>query len=69
MASATGIPERRYSDIESDGAEQRETEPLLGRPGDAAQEDGVPMFRNLVLGRLIPSFYTPRPLGANIHRV
>ncbi|KAH8706565.1 eukaryotic cytochrome b561-domain-containing protein [Ilyonectria robusta] len=50
MASATGVPERRYSDIESDGAEQRETEPLLGRPGDAAQEEGVPMFRNLVLG-------------------
>ncbi|KAF7551055.1 hypothetical protein G7Z17_g5285 [Cylindrodendrum hubeiense] len=50
MASATGIPERRYSDVESDGAEQRETEPLLGRPGDASQEEGVPMFKNLVLG-------------------
>ncbi|KAK7398354.1 hypothetical protein QQX98_012269 [Neonectria punicea] len=51
MASATGIPERRsYSDVEYDGAERRESEPLLGRPGDASQEEGVPMFRNLVLG-------------------
>ncbi|KAH7156986.1 hypothetical protein EDB81DRAFT_408734 [Dactylonectria macrodidyma] len=50
MASATGIPERQPSDFESDGIEQRETEPLLGAPGDAAQEEGVPMFRNLVLG-------------------
>ncbi|KAH6891213.1 eukaryotic cytochrome b561-domain-containing protein [Thelonectria olida] len=50
MASATGIPERRYDDVESEGIEQRETEPLLGRPGDAVQEEGVPMFSNLVLG-------------------
>ncbi|KAJ4314777.1 hypothetical protein N0V84_008712 [Fusarium piperis] len=50
MASATGIPERFPSDAEVNGAAARETEPLLGRPGDAAQEDGVPMIRNLVLG-------------------
>ncbi|KAF4989123.1 hypothetical protein FDECE_14807 [Fusarium decemcellulare] len=49
MASATGIPERLSSEAE-DGAAARETEPLLGRPGDAAQEDGVPMIKNLVLG-------------------
>lgn len=45
MASATGVPERFPS------IEDRETEPLLGRPGDAAQEDGVPMIKNLVLGK------------------
>lgn len=49
MASATGIPDRPYDDAEPDGIEQSETEPLLGRPGDAVQ-DGVSMFRNLVLG-------------------
>jgi cytochrome b-561 len=47
MASAAGVPER-FPPLEDVGA--RETEPLLGRPGDAAQEDGVPMIRNLVLG-------------------
>jgi len=48
MASAAGVPER-FPPIEDVGA--RETEPLLGRPGDAAQEEGVPMIRNLVLGK------------------
>ncbi|KAF5020085.1 hypothetical protein F66182_7891 [Fusarium sp. NRRL 66182] len=47
MASATGVPERFPP---PEGLPARETEPLLGRPGDAAQEDGVPMIRNLVLG-------------------
>ncbi|KAM0234929.1 hypothetical protein ACHAP5_009924 [Fusarium lateritium] len=47
MASATGVPER-FPPIE--GLSARETEPLLGRPGDAAQEDGVPFAKNLVLG-------------------
>ncbi|KAF4969438.1 hypothetical protein FZEAL_10227 [Fusarium zealandicum] len=50
MASATGIPQRIPSHAELDGAASGETEPLLGRPGDAAQEDGVPMIKNLVLG-------------------
>ncbi|KAI5466996.1 eukaryotic cytochrome b561-domain-containing protein [Mariannaea sp. PMI_226] len=50
MASATGIPDGAYVDTEPESLGQRETEPLLGRPGDAAQEEGVPMFRNLVLG-------------------
>lgn len=49
MASATGVPER-FPPIEDLPA--RETEPLLGRPGDAAQEDGVPLIKNLVLGKL-----------------
>ncbi|KAJ9426348.1 hypothetical protein QL093DRAFT_2181109 [Fusarium oxysporum] len=47
MASAAGVPER-FPPIEDLSA--RETEPLLGRPGDAAQEDGVPLIKNLVLG-------------------
>ncbi|KAM5351891.1 hypothetical protein ACJ41O_004614 [Fusarium nematophilum] len=50
MASATGLPERFPSDPEVVGAATGETEPLLGRPGDASQEDGVPMIKNLVLG-------------------
>jgi len=28
-----------------------EREPLLGRPGDASQEDGKPLWRNLILGK------------------
>ncbi|KAF7548992.1 hypothetical protein G7046_g8480 [Stylonectria norvegica] len=49
MASATGIPER-YSDDQVVGAEQNENEPLLGRPGDATQVDGVSIMKNLILG-------------------
>jgi cytochrome b-561 len=50
MASATGVPETRPSDAEETGFTSRETEPLLGRPGDAAQEEGKSIFNNLVLG-------------------
>ncbi len=50
MASATGIPETLPSDTEETGFTGRETEPLLGRPGDAAQEEGKSAFGNLVLG-------------------
>lgn len=44
MASATGIPERERTD------EPSVTEPLLGRPGDAAQGDGHPYLHNLTIG-------------------
>ncbi|KAI9684723.1 MAG: hypothetical protein M1829_000098 [Trizodia sp. TS-e1964] len=44
MASATGIPQQR---------EPNEEEPLLGRPGDAAQVVGKPIQYNLVLGTAI----------------
>ncbi|KAF2426218.1 hypothetical protein EJ08DRAFT_651896 [Tothia fuscella] len=40
MASATGMPE--YAPTEQ--------EPLLGRPGDAAQKEGRPLYDNLVIG-------------------
>ncbi|KAL6908382.1 eukaryotic cytochrome b561 domain-containing protein [Trichoderma evansii] len=50
MASATGIPETRPSDTEETGLTSRETEPLLGRAGDAAQEEGKSALNNLVLG-------------------
>ncbi|KFA81874.1 hypothetical protein S40288_01705 [Stachybotrys chartarum IBT 40288] len=52
MASATGIPEQRLGDdsVRSAGLAQDETEPLLGRPGDAAQHQGASFFGNLVLG-------------------
>lgn len=53
MASATGVPETRPSDTEETGLTGRETEPLLGRPGDAAQEEGKSVFNNLVLGMSI----------------
>jgi len=43
MASATGIPEERV-------ATSREDEPLLGRPGDASQQEGQGLQYNFVLG-------------------
>lgn len=50
MASATGIPERSPPDDAILDGEDRESEPLLGRPGDAAQHPGESFLRNLVLG-------------------
>lgn len=44
MASATGIPE------DVPGAQADETEPLLGRVGDASQKDGKPLYYNLTIG-------------------
>lgn len=44
MASATGIPEN------VPGVQADETEPLLGRVGDASQEDGKPLYHNLIIG-------------------
>jgi hypothetical protein len=51
MASATGLPERLPGDTEETGLAGRETEPLLGRPGDVAQEEGKSSLNNLVLGK------------------
>lgn len=50
MASSTGIPERPPVEDEVTGLERSETEPLLGRPGDAAQVHGTSIAGNLVLG-------------------
>lgn len=50
MASVTGFPERTPATEEIADFERRESEPLLGRPGDAVQEEGGSIFRNLVLG-------------------
>jgi len=30
-----------------------EQEPLLGRPGDASQQDGLPLYHNLIIGMLL----------------
>ena len=50
MASATGIPEQ------SSGQRGRgEDEPLLGRAGDASQQDDQALQLNLVLGK--PSIF------------
>jgi len=48
MASATDIPENhpREPDVGED-------EPLLGRPGDASQKDGGPLYWNVILGTAI----------------
>jgi hypothetical protein len=32
-----------------------EEEPLLGRRGDASQQEGLPLYHNFVIGRLNPS--------------
>lgn len=49
MASATGIPQHTPTDPDTDG-QVGDTEPLLGRPGDASQRDDAPIIKNLVLG-------------------
>lgn len=53
MASTNGAPERPPNDVP-------ETEPLLGRPGDAAQVSGGSYGKNLVLGMSL----TPRRISA-----
>jgi hypothetical protein len=53
MATTNGAPERLPSDVP-------ETEPLLGRPGDAAQVSGGSYGKNLVLGMSL----TPRYISA-----
>lgn len=47
MASATGIPENVDSQA---GQTVGEEEPLLGRAGDASQQEGRPLYYNLVIG-------------------
>ncbi|KAI1179628.1 eukaryotic cytochrome b561-domain-containing protein [Nemania sp. FL0916] len=49
MASATGIPQQPPIDPDTD-ARVDDTEPLLGRPGDASQESNASIAKNLVLG-------------------
>jgi len=49
MASATGIPENE----QHPGAGTGEDEPLLGRAGDAGQQDGRPLYFNLILGTAV----------------
>jgi len=48
MASATGIPNDPVV-----AQEAGEDEPLLGRPGDAAQQQGKPLFYNLIIGTAV----------------
>ena len=64
MASATGIPQENPA---TQG--QAEDEPLLGRAGDASQQDGKGIQFNFVLGRTsaVPS-RTPYTTKANNHR-
>ena len=45
MASATGIPEHVHG--------HGEEEPLLGRAGDASQQDGKPFLYNLWIGMFL----------------
>ncbi|PQE17044.1 hypothetical protein CJF30_00003747 [Rutstroemia sp. NJR-2017a BBW] len=45
MASATGIPQTNPHD-----PSYGEDEPLLGRAGDASQQDGLPLYYNLGIG-------------------
>lgn len=47
MASATGIPNDPVIDQDGLG----EDEPLLGRAGDASQQEGRPLYYNLVIGQ------------------
>jgi hypothetical protein len=48
MASATGIPD--VVNPEGPG----EDEPLLGQPGDASQQEGRPLYFNLIIGQIFP---------------
>jgi cytochrome b-561 len=50
MASVTGAPEQAPRSEAVDRDELNETEPLLGRPGDAAQHPGVSLLKNGFLG-------------------
>jgi len=48
MASATGIPEMNPRD-----AGLGEDEPLLGRAGDASQQEGRPIYYNVIIGTAV----------------
>ncbi|EPE29302.1 hypothetical protein GLAREA_00462 [Glarea lozoyensis ATCC 20868] len=53
MASATGIPQN-IPDTNGHSPEgYAEDEPLLGRRGDASQEEGKPLYHNLYLGTAV----------------
>lgn len=62
MASATGIPENPRVAIaagelqDPHQAGYGEDEPLLGRAGDASQQEGRPLFWNLALGTSSPHY-------------
>ena len=53
MASATGIPEAR-----SANHGRGEDEPLLGRAGDASQQEDQGLQFNFVIGKLELRFYS-----------
>ena len=53
MASATGIPAHPTA-VDPRERGLGEDEPLLGRPGDASQQEGWPLWFNLGLG-ILPS--------------
>lgn len=52
MASATGIPETHSGDAANQG--RGEQEPLLGRAGDASQQEDQGLQFNFVIGELPP---------------
>jgi hypothetical protein len=54
MAPATVIPDAALPERDVEGS--RDDEPLLGRPGDASQQDGQPIYYNLIIGKLLISF-------------
>ena len=58
MASATGIPNGAVPREQIEGV--GEDEPLLGRAGDASQQEGRPLYYNLVIGNTV--FCTPASL-------
>lgn len=57
MASATGIPNDPVEDREY--ADTGDSEPLLGRPGDASQRENAPIVKNLILGMYSIPFLSP----------
>lgn len=63
MASATGLPEIVPNGSEETGLTSRETEPLLGRPGDVAQEEGKSTLNNLVIGMYLSKLHSQAQIG------
>jgi len=51
MASATGIPDVAVPREDREGV--GEDEPLLGRAGDASQQEGRPLYYNLIIGTAV----------------
>jgi hypothetical protein len=50
MASSTGIPDSAI--------EASDSEPLLGRAGDASQVEGKPIYFNLIIGMFLFPFHS-----------